>query len=69
MGTFEAKDQNFIWQFNVEEGWFATIPRNGSMEIPDEDYRFYVGDRCQAGIVTREMIKNMMDKEEDLYER
>lgn len=59
--TITKTDSNFIWQFNVEEGWLATIPRNNWEHLPDEAFRFYVGEHIRAGKVTRELIKQLCD--------
>lgn len=53
------KDSNFIWQFNLEEGWFATIPVHNWDNIPEEEFRIHVGERCRLGKVTPDLIRTL----------
>lgn len=59
--TITKIDSNYKWQFNVEEGWLATIPRNNWEHIPEEDFRVYVGEHIAAGTVTKELIQRLCD--------
>ena len=59
--TITKIDSNFKWQFNVDAGWLATIPRNNCNCIPEEEFRVYVGEYIRAGKVTRELIKQLCD--------
>lgn len=59
--TVIKMDQNFKQMFNLEEGWFATVPLNNWDGIPEEDFRIYIGETCAAGKVTRELIQKLME--------
>lgn len=56
----EKTDGNFRWQFDMEEGWFATIPMSDLIpRLPDAEYRTYIGERCRCGLVTMELIQHL----------
>ncbi len=57
-----ARDQNFRYQFDMQEGWFATIPVNNWDSIPDEEFRVHVGSELAWG---RKLTWELLQK---LYE-
>ena len=53
------RDSNFIYQFDMEEGWFATVPVNNWDSIPEEDFRIYIGESFKLGVLTKELLEKL----------
>lgn len=55
----EKCDKNFKYQFDLNGGWFATIPKNNLECIPEEDFRIHLGEHFARGVLTRELLQDL----------